>query len=318
MFRYHGIEAVPPIAARTRVVAIGVFDGVHLGHQRILRGAVEAAQRDGGISAAVTFEPHPDSVLRPNAAPRLLTGLDRKAGLMEALGMDEILVVRFDPDFAGLSPEGFCKRVLSDRLGAGRVMVGENFRFGHGGQGTSADLQDYGKEHGFDVVAVPLALRGGEPISSTRIRALIGKGQVVEAADLLGRPHRLEGTVVQGVGRGRGLGAPTANLAVDRRLALPRLGIYITRVLLPDGRLSPSVTSVGTNPTFESGRQIHIETLLLDYEGDLYGKPMALDFLDRIRDQERFPDAAALAARIRKDVAIARGYFDVRSGLVSA
>jgi riboflavin kinase/FMN adenylyltransferase len=289
-----------------RALAIGVFDGVHRGHQRILRRAVDEAAATGALSVAVTFYPHPEAILRPRSAPRMLTSLERKATLLEALGLDEMVVVKFDREFAGLSPESFCATVLSDHLGARTVFVGENFRFGHHGAGTATDLVEYGEKHGFEVRPVALVEEDGEAISSTRIRELLRAGDVKEAARLLGRPHRVEGTVMAGAGRGRALDAPTANLTGAKDLALPRAGVYVTLSTVDGNEVHPSVTSLGTNPTFQSDRKMRIETLLLDYSGDLYGRHLAVDFLERIRGQKAFPDAGSLAQQIKQDVAIAR------------
>lgn len=313
---YRTLSEVPEHSQGGRAVAIGVFDGVHRGHQRILARAVEWARSNGSLAAGVTFEPHPESVLRAKPAPRLLTSLKRKAELIEGLGMDELVVVKFDREFAQLSPASFCRLVLSDRLGARVVVVGENFRFGHLGAGTPADLKAYGKTHGFEVQTVALAEDEGEPISSTRIRNALGAGRVAEAGRLLGRPHRIEGLVVAGVGRGRFLNAPTANLAVEPETAVPRLGVYVTRSILAGGETHPSVTSVGTNPTFEVDKKLRIETLLLDYSGDIYGRRLALDFLERIRNQQTFADGESLARRIQMDVEIARVYLAGRGDLL--
>jgi riboflavin kinase / FMN adenylyltransferase len=304
---YSTLQEVDQAAPQGRIVAIGVFDGVHLGHQRILERAIAKARALGAPAAAVTFYPHPEAVLRPHAAPRMLTSLQRKAELLDEQGVDELIVVRFDREFARLSPESFCRAVLSDHLDARVVYVGENFHFGHEGAGTPAHLGEYGTTHGFEVRPVALVEESGIVISSTRIRELIRAGHVEEAAALLGRPHRIEGTVLSGVGRGGPvLAAPTANLAPSRDIALPGLAVYVTHSLV-DGRDSyPSVTSVGTNPTFESDHKVRIETLLLDYSGDLYGSQLAVDFLERIRPQRTFPDAAGLAGRIRDDVEFAR------------
>jgi riboflavin kinase/FMN adenylyltransferase len=306
---YHALSEVPDPPAAGRVVAIGVFDGVHRGHQEILGRAVEAAHASGAAPAAVTFYPHPDAVLHRRSAPPMLTPLSRKAELVEALGIGELLVVPFDKEFAQLTPAAFCSAVLSDHLGARAVFVGENFHFGHRGAGTPDDLRLYGRSHGFEVVAMALAREEGEVISSTRIRESIREGNVAEAALLLGRPHRVEGAVISGVGRGKGLEAPTANIAPTLDMALPGLGIYITRSTVDGTECYPSVTSVGTNPTFESDGKIRIETLLLDFSGDLYGRRLAVDFLARIRDQVTFPDGESLAARIKLDAETARAYF---------
>ncbi|NLV72188.1 MAG: bifunctional riboflavin kinase/FAD synthetase [Actinobacteria bacterium] len=302
---YSSLEQVRKSPAQGRAVAIGVFDGVHRGHQRILRRAAEEAAATGALATVVTFYPHPEAVLRPGSAPRMLTSVERKGRLLEELGLDEMVVVKFDRDFARLSPESFCSAVLSTRLGARTVFVGENFRFGRGGTGTAERLLEYGRTHGFEVRPVSLVEENGEVISSTRIRESLRDGRVEEAARLLGRPHRLEGEVSSGAGRGRSLEAPTANLIVSRRLALPRLGVYVTRSTVDDDRVYESVTSVGTNPTFESGRKVRIETLLFEFNGDLYGRRLAVDFLVRIRGQKTFGDALSLAERIKRDVEIA-------------
>ncbi len=315
MLTYHSLGEVADPPAAGRVVAIGVFDGVHRGHQEILRRAVGAARAVGASAAAVTFFPHPDAVLHRRSAPPMLTPLRRKEELLEGLGIDELVVVPFDKDFSLLTPKLFCSAVLSDHLGARAVLVGDNFRFGHGGAGTPAELREYGRSHGFEVVAVALAVEGEEVISSTRIRELLKAGKVAEAARLLGRPHRIEGTVIRGFGRGKGLEAPTANLAPTSEMALPRLGIYVTRSTIEGEASYRSVTSVGTNPTFESDGKVHIETLLLDYSGGLYGAHLAVDFLARLRGQRAFPEGGALAAQIRRDVEEARAYVFHEDGL---
>ncbi len=315
---YRSLEEVPEASSRGRTVGIGVFDGVHRGHQEILGRAVAAARAGGASCAAVTFHPHPETVVRPRSAPRLLTSLERKAELIAGLGVDELIVVRFDRKFAGLSPAAFCGEVLSERLGVREVFVGENFRFGHRGAGSAADLRDYGLVHGFRVVTVGLAEENGEVISSTRVRTLLTRGRVAEAARLLGRPHRIEGVVVSGAGRGRSLQAPTANLEPEREVMLPRRGVYLTLSWVDDSVARPSLTSVGTNPTFESGDQVRVETLVLDFSGDLYGTHLRVDFLERVRNQRTFPDAASLAARIGEDVRVARAFFAGRAGAPAA
>ncbi len=305
---YRTLDEVIDAPPEGRVVAIGVFDGVHRGHQLILSQTIAQARASGALSTAVTFYPHPDAVLRPRSAPRMLTSLERKAELLDALGIDEVVVVAFDRRFASLSPELFCRAVLSDHLAAKVVFVGENFRFGHQGAGTPAHLADYGSTHGFRVSPVQLVEDSGEVISSTRIRELLRRGRVVEVTGLLGRPHRIEGEVVSGARRGRTLEAPTANLSVGREAALPGLGIYVTRSVVDHDRVYHSVTSVGTNPTFEHDRKVRIETVLFDYNGDLYGSHLALDLLSRIRGQRAFADADRLADQIKKDIAAARRF----------
>jgi riboflavin kinase/FMN adenylyltransferase len=302
---YTRLDEVAAASGEGRVVAIGVFDGVHVGHQRIVARAVAAANESGRRPAVVTFYPHPEVVLRAGSAPRLLTTPTRKAELLGSMGIEEVIVVKFDREFARLTPESFCRAVLSARLGAKSVFVGENFHFGAQGAGTSVDLTAFGAAHGFGVHAVSLVKDEGTPVSSTRIRDLLSSGDVAGAARLLGRPHRLEGCVTRGVGRGRTLQAPTANLAVARGLALPRLGVYATRTLLEGATSYRSVTSVGTNPTFHKSGKVQIETLLLGFEGDIYGTDLAVDFLERIRGQRVFADAGALAEQIAKDAGLA-------------
>jgi riboflavin kinase/FMN adenylyltransferase len=229
-----------------------------------------------------------------------------------------VVVVKFDREFARLSPESFCRLVLSERLQTKMVFVGENFRFGREGSGGHAELAEYGRSHRFEVQAVGLVEDQEGPISSTRIRALLRSGRVQEAARLLGRPHRLEGPVTRGVGRGHALDAPTANVAVAREMTLPRSGVYVTWTTLRGGRSYPSVTSVGTNPTFENTRKIRVETLLLDCDIDLYGTRLAVDFLERIRAQKAFPDAESLSLQIQADIAVAREAHAERRLLLSA
>lgn len=306
---FESLQDVTQTPAGGRVVAIGVFDGVHRGHQLILLEAVEKARLiPGCVSTAVTFWPHPEAVLRPKPALRLLTSLSRKAELMEGLGIQELLVVKFDRAFAQLSPADFCRLVLSDHLDARMVLVGENFRFGYRGAGEPDDLWTYGRRHGFEVRTVAMVHEGGEAISSTHIRNLIGVGRVAEAAHLLGRPHRIEGVVVPGLRRGRTLHAPTANLAVEAETAVPHQGVYITRSFLDGSETHFSLTSIGTNPTFEVDKKVRIETLLLNYQGDTYGRRLALEFLERIRSQQAFPSAEALAHQISLDVEAAEEY----------
>lgn len=303
---YSSLDEVGLPPGGGRVVAFGVFDGVHRGHQLILARTLSHAREKDCAATVVTFDPHPESVVRPGSSPGLLTTLARKAALIADLGLDELIVIRFDEEFSRLTPEAFCRRVLSARLSVVAVCVGENFRFGYRGEGTAAQLAAYGAEQGFEVHAVELASVGGATVSSTRIRELVREGRVKEAAELLGRPHRLEGTVVPGNRRGRTLHAPSANLQVDEGLVLPRTGVYVTYASTGEDSGRPSVTSVGCNPTFGGGEMLQVETLLLDFDGDLYGQRLAVDFLERLREQRVFPDAASLARQIQEDVEAAR------------
>ncbi len=300
---------------RPRCVAIGFFDGVHLGHQRIVGRAVQAAEEQGALPMVLTFEPHPNAVLHPEGAPRVLTPLEIKAELLETLGVKELLVIPFDLQFSRISPAEFCSLVLSETLQATRIMVGANFHFGHRGAGAPSDLAAYGRDHGFEVETSSLLLRGEGPVSSTRIRGLLAEGRVEEAADLLGRPHLLTGVVVRGASRGRELGMPTANLSLDPPEVLaPGPGVYVTRVAfgregpLDEGR--PAVTSVGTNPTFETDGAVRVETYVLDFADSVYGQPMSVEFLARLRGQRRFDHVDDLVAQMQADLEATRRYFE--------
>jgi riboflavin kinase/FMN adenylyltransferase len=306
---YRHIDEVDDLRGRPRSVAIGTFDGFHRGHQEIVRKAVQAAAGMNGSAAVLTFDPHPSSVLAPGRDPALLSRFEYKVDLLEEAGVDEVVALPFDGSFASLSPEEFCTTILSERLNARQVMVGENFRFGKGGAGTAEDLIAQGQRSGFSVTATGLVIARGKPVSSTRIRRLIVEGRVEEAAELLGRPHVVEGLVESGAGRGRVLGTPTANLETTPGIAVPGPGVYITRTLVAVGDPRPSVTSVGTNPTFESDERMRVETYLLDFSGDLYGREIRVEFLEWVRGQQTFADAASLQARIAEDVAVARSYF---------
>lgn len=296
-------------AGHPRSVAIGSFDGFHRGHQAIVRKAVEAARAVEGSAAVLTFEPHPSAVLDPGSHPALLSPFEYKVHLLEEAGVDELVALPFDAAFAALSPGEFCESVLSRRLNARQVMVGENFRFGSGGGGSAEDLIAFGQLSGFSVTAIGLVIARGKPVSSTRIRRLIAEGRVEEAAELLGRPHVLDGFVGGGAGRGRDLGTPTANLEVPRGVAVPAPGVYITRTLVATGDVRPSVTSIGTNPTFESDDVLRIETFVLDFAGNLYGHRIRVEFLEWVRAQHAYPDAGSLQLRIAEDVRAAESYF---------
>lgn len=306
-------------SASDRVVCVGVFDGVHLGHQRIISEAVSEASAIGAIPTVVTFHPHPEEVLRPGNGPALLTLPHRRTELLGALGIEEVIAVEFDREFSQLRPEAFCRVVLSSGLGAKAVYVGENFRFGRHGSGTPDDLRVYGDTHGFSVHPVGLVVEGDEPVSSTRIRNLLQDGVVASAETLLSRPHRLEGVVVQGLGRGHSLEAPTANLQVAAGLMVPAAGVYVTRTTIGSaGEWYRSVTSVGVNPTFGGDGETHVETLIIGYEGDLYGSNLAVEFLERLREQRKFRDARALGEQIQEDIQKAVESHERRGGTVAS
>jgi riboflavin kinase / FMN adenylyltransferase len=306
MQRWQGLDEVPADWGAS-VVTIGVFDGVHRGHQRIVARAQAAAADLGLPVVVVTFDPHPAEVVRPGSHPPLLCGLRRRAGLLAGLGVSAVCVLPFTYEFSQLGPDEFVRAVLVDRLHAAHVVVGENFRFGHRAAGDMALLAELGDKYDFTAEGVPLLTDGGQTISSTAIRALLASGDVAGAARDLGRPHRVEGVVVRGQQRGRALGFPTANLEILPYTAIPADGVYSGWLLGLDDDAAererwPAAISVGTNPTFD-GRERTVEAYALDRDDlDLYGRHMAADFATRIRGQARFSSAAGLAEQMGRDV----------------
>lgn len=273
---------------RPRHVAVGEFDGVHLGHREVI----------AGNDTVLTFEPHPLRVVRPEAAPKLLTSLAVKAELIAGLGVEELVVIPFDDTFAAHTPMEFIDHVLVERLGATRVSVGENFRFGHRAAGDSALLA---ADPRFETRIVPLVEVEGEIVSSSHIRGLVLAGEVELAARFLGAPFQVRGEVVEGDRRGRELGFPTANMVPDEALVCPGHGVYVARA---DG--SCAAVSVGVRPTFGTGRAVLVEAYLLDRDVDLYGQTLRVDFLRRIRGERRFDTVDALVEQMHRDVARTR------------
>ena len=265
-------------------MAVGTFDGVHLGHREVI----------AGCDSVLTFDPHPVSVVAPTHAPKLLTDLPRKAALIETLGVADLIVIPFDQQFANLEADAFIEQVLVERIGAVHVSVGENFTFGHRAQGNPALLQ---ADTRFSTTVHPLLEIDGEIVSSSHIRGLIAAGEVEHAARFLGAPFALAGEVRHGDARGRHLGFPTANLVPDERLACPGHGVYACRA----GEHLAAV-SIGVRPTFETGRAELIEAYLLDFDGDLYGSTLELCFLERLRGERRFESAQALVEQMHLDV----------------
>lgn len=320
--RWRGLDDLPGNWGRC-VATIGVFDGVHRGHQELIGSAVKLAQQRGLPSVLVTFDPHPAEVVRPGSHPAQLTTLRRKAELVEQLGVDHFCVLPFTPEFSKLPADVFVHEVLVERLHVAAVVVGENFTFGHRGAGDVALLRTLGHRFGFLVedTALLTAPANGDPedvltFSSTYIRSCIDAGDVTAAAAALGRPHRLEGIVVRGDGRGKELGYPTANLSTPRFAAVPADGIYagwFTRQDPVTGRDTPkrlrAAVSVGTNPTF-SGRERRVEAFVLDIDEDLYGQRVSIDFVARLRDMERFDTVEALVAQVHDDVRRTRELLD--------
>ncbi len=297
-----GLDAFPP-DSRPAAVALGVFDGVHLGHRAILARAVAQA-RGGGLEAiACTFDRHPLEVLQPAHAPLPIGTLDERLELIAACGLDTTLVLEFTRQLAAVEPEAFVKDVLLDRLRARDVVVGFNHTFGRQARGDAHLLVALAERFGFRADVVPPLVVEGLPVSSSEIRAALGRGDVRRAAACLGRDYIVAGTVVPGAGRGRQLGFPTANLAPDRVLLVP-VGVYACRVTF-DGRAHPGVVNIGVRPTFEE-TALAVEIHVLDFTGDLYGKALRLAFVDRLREERKFPGIEALRAQIAADVAEAR------------
>ena len=299
MQRWRGYEAVPGGWGRS-VVTIGVFDGVHRGHQAIIGHAVKQARDLGLQSVVMTFDPHPAEVVRPGSHPAVLTEPVRKAELIEELGVDALCVVPFTSEFSHKEPNEFVHDVLVEALHAALVVVGDNFRFGHRAAGDVTALEWLGRTFGFTVEEAPLVAEDGLVFSSTYIRSCVDAGDVRAAAGALGRPHRLSGVVVRGDARGRELGFPTANLMVHRYAAVPADGIYAAW-LTQGGVRRPASVSIGTNPTF-SGTERRVEAYVLDFSGDLYGERVSLDFVAHLREQRTYDGIEPLIAQIRADV----------------
>ncbi len=278
------VTSLPDAEPRPRHVAIGTFDGVHRGHQAVIKGA----------DTVLTFDPHPLEIIHPAALPKLIMPFGVKRDVIEGLGVDELVVIPFDQEFAQRSAEEFIEDVLIAKLGAARVSVGENFRFGAKAKGDPAMLA---AREEFETRVVPLVETDGETISSTRIRALVAAGDMEGARHCLGAPFMVEGEVVSGDQRGRELGFPTANIVPDDRLAIPGHGVYAA---FANG--VPAAVNVGVRPTFESGRGVLIETYLIDFEGDLYGTELRVAFVERLRGEKRFASVEELIAQMRIDV----------------
>ncbi|MGW1544987.1 bifunctional riboflavin kinase/FAD synthetase [Streptomyces sp. NPDC002309] len=304
MQRWRGLEDIPEDWGRS-VVTIGSYDGVHRGHQLIIRHAVERARELGVPAVVVTFDPHPSEVVRPGSHPPLLAPHHRRAELMAELGVDALLILPFTAEFSKLSPADFVGKVLVDKLRAKAVVEGPNFRFGHRAAGNVEFLAEQGKVYDFDVEVIELSVSGeaggGEPFSSTLTRRLVGAGDVSGAAEILGRPHRVEGVVVRGAQRGRELGFPTANVETLPHTAIPADGVY-AGWLTAQGEAMPAAISVGTNPQFD-GTERTVEAYAIDRVGlDLYGLHVTVDFLAFVRGQAKFETLDALLEQMAQDV----------------
>jgi riboflavin kinase / FMN adenylyltransferase len=282
----------PPSEAGPRKVAIGTFDGVHRGHREVIRGA----------DTVLTFDPHPLSVIHPEATPKLISTFPVKRDLIAGLGVDELVVIPFDRGFASQTAEEFVQEVLIGRLDAEQVTVGENFRFGRGAKGTSEFLRSHDE---FETRVVPLVEAAGETISSSHIRGLIAAGEVDQAAEFLGEPFVFEGEVVTGDKRGRELGMPTANLVPDDAHLVPGHGVYAAHAYG-----YPAAVNVGVRPTFATGRGLIVEAHLIGFDGDIYGETIRIAFLERLRGEKRFESVDDLVAQMNRDVEEARRIVD--------
>lgn len=286
-------------------VAIGMFDGVHRGHQELVRRVVTVARDRGGTPAVLTFDPHPSQVLAPAACPPLLVPLERRIALLAEAGVEAVVVEPFTPELAAMTAPDFVDRVLVRALGARHVVVGWNWRYGHGRTGTTDSLAVHGARAGFTVDAVAPVVVDGEPVSSTRVRGVVRGGDLRAAAHLLGRPYGVDGVVVHGAERGRTIGVPTANVAPDVPVLAPT-GIYAAWLRVDGGPRLPTATSLGTNPTFVDGGGVTLEAHVLDFEGDLYDRRVQVELVERLRGEAKFDSIEALVAQIREDVAAAR------------
>ncbi|MGB0120607.1 MAG: riboflavin biosynthesis protein RibF [Solirubrobacterales bacterium] len=282
------VTSLKDAEARSRKVAIGTFDGVHVGHRAVIAGA----------DTVLTFDPHPLEVLHPQAAPKLLMPFGVKRDVLDGIGVEEMVVIEFDEAFTRITAEQFIDEILIGKLGATEVSVGENFRFGQKAQGTPEMLASRPE---FTTRVVPLVEVGGEAVSSTRIRALVAAGEMEPARECLGVPFMVEGTVVTGDQRGRELGFPTANIVPDDRLVSPGHGVYAA---FANGL--PAAVNIGVRPTFETGRGVLIETYLLDQDVDLYGRELRVAFVERLRGEKRFDSAEALIEQMKLDVVATR------------
>ena len=303
MQRWRGVEQAPSGFGRS-VVTIGVFDGVHRGHQQIIGRAVTRAEELALPSVVVTFDPHPSEVVRPGTHPAMLTSQRHKAELIEELGVDVLCVIPFTQEFSRLESGDFVLQVLVEHLHARAVIVGDNFRFGHDAGGDVDTLRTLGTRFGFVVEGADLLVEDGITFSSTFIRSCIAGGDIRTAAEALGRPHRLDGVIVRGDARGRAIGFPTANLETQRYAAIPADGVY-AGWLEQRGKRYMAAVHVGTNSTF-AGTDRRVEAFVLDFDGDLYGEHVTIELIERLRGSVRFPGVEELVAQMNLDVASTR------------
>ncbi len=307
---FHGTDNAK--IARPTVLTLGVFDGLHLGHQLIMKTIVERAQATGAVPTVLTFDPHPRALLHPESAPPLLQTFDQKIEALGVLGIEQTIVIHFDQSFAQIRAEDFLRSVIAERLHAKEVYLGCGFAFGHGREGNIELLRSVSQSLGFFADEVPELRLRGRRVSSSRIRELLQQGRVNLARRMLGRPYGVEGRVVRGAERGAKLGFPTANLHPQNRV-IPRNGVYVTAALI-DGQWRRSVTNIGTRPTFGSDNESSVESFVMNWSGDLYGDVVRVRFLHRLRAEKKFGSVDELKSQIDRDVARAQNYFE-RAGV---
>jgi riboflavin kinase/FMN adenylyltransferase len=305
---FHGTENAK--ISRPTVLTLGVFDGLHLGHQRIMQTVVERARETKSVPTAITFDPHPRAVLFPENTPPLLQTLDQRLAAFEVLGIEQAIVIQFNKDFASQDAEDFLRQIIHERLQAREVYLGKGFAFGKNRGGNIELLRQMSAELGFFADGVAEVCLRGMRISSSKIRQLLIDGRVNMARRMLGRPYGIEGQITRGVQRGRTIGFPTANLKPKNRV-IPHFGVYATATLI-DKSWRRSITNIGVRPTFETKAEPSIETYIFDYEGDLYGDVLRVRFLHKIRDERKFSGIEELKAQIEKDTKHALDYFKHR------
>ena len=302
---FHGTDNAEIL--RPTVLTLGVFDGLHIGHQLIMKTVVERARAIGAVPTVITFDPHPRAVLHPESAPPLLQTFDQKVEGFGVLGIEQTIVVRFTKEFSEIGAHDFLRDVVKERLHAQEVYLGKGFAFGHDREGNIDLLKRVGKELGFVAGEVPEVSLRNRRVSSSKIRELLSRGEVNLARRMLGRPYGVEGRVEHGAERGHQLGFPTANLHPQNRV-IPRNGVYVTGTLI-EGKWRRSVTNVGVRPTFESAAEPSVETFVMNWSGDLYGDVVRVRFLHRLRDEQKFNSLDDLKRQLSKDVARANSYF---------
>src|SRR5438270_7169150 len=307
---FHGTDNAD--IARPTVVTLGVFDGLHLGHQLIMKTVVKRARAINAIPTVITFEPHPRAVLHPESAPPLLQTFDQKIEALSVLGIEQTIIIHFEQSFSQIRAEDFLRDTVVNRLHAKEVYLGRGFFFGHNREGNIDLLRRVSEHLGFFADEVPEVRLRGKRIGSTRIRELLSQGCVNLARRMLGRPYGVEGPVVRGASRGQGIGFPTANIQPHNRV-IPRGGVYVTATLI-GGQWRRSVTNIGTRPTFDDGTESSVETHVMNWSGDLYGDVVRVRFLHRLRDEKKFSSIDELKSQIERDVSRAANFFE-RAGV---